>query len=371
MAPPFSPENNYSSDVVNIAEFVLHGDAPIMHEKLSFLCKPPDSKDVPYSSLVAKVAISDTRMQGENQFSNQFSLFGNSCIQCSLEQLAGRGGICSNCIQSTQLAQTLTGGRGIAANGHRGGQPVVNGGKSAKKAVSTETVSGRRTPPSHAVVPYVCEAKNEPVAATEWLSGGLSEAMLYKHSPEINGQWETTVNNTKQQICQIREFQKSALKGALSVSGPPSDICDGPRTTLMIRNIPSLYTPETLLQEWPNIGAYDFFYLPFNSRLQRNLMYVFINFTTPEGALKFKQNWQKTRLPSYTCQKPLNIGFADVQGKDENLRQLKKKRLLHTKNKLCQPLVFRNGFRLPLEVALADLEAIDSSDRSWGFEAIQ
>jgi len=351
MALPFAPENNYSSDVVNIEEYVMDFGTTVLYEneKLSYMCQPPDSKDVPLSSLVAKVAIADNRVQGDNQFANQFSLFGNS--QFSLF---------SDCIQSKG-----------AANGYYGGQPAVMGRNSAKKTGSTEAVSGRRTPPSQAVVPYVCEAKNDPpVAAAEWLSGGLSEAMLYKHSAEINGPWETTVNNAKQQICKM-QTPNAALQGAFSVNGPPSEIYDGPRTTLMIRNIPSLYTPETLLQEWPNIGAYDFFYLPFNSRLQRNLMYVFINFTTPEGALKFKQQWQKTRLPSYTCQKPLNIGFADVQGKDENLRQLKKKRLLHTKNKLCQPLVFRNGYRLPLEVALADLEANDSSDRSWGFEAIQ
>jgi hypothetical protein len=133
----------------------------------------------------------------------------------------------------------------------------------------------------------------------------------------------------------------------------------GGTTTLMIRNIPSPYTPEALLQEWPNEGTYDFLYLPYSSRLQRNLTYVFINFTTPEAALDFKYRWQKMRLVRYSSQKPLNIGVADVQGRDENLRQLRKKRLLHTKVKQCQPIVFRNGVRIPLERALADLETGD------------
>ena len=143
------------------------------------------------------------------------------------------------------------------------------------------------------------------------------------------------------------------LSGSLSF---PDEVCELPKTTLMIRNIPQAYTPETLLQEWPNTASYNFFYLPFNSRLQRNLMYLFIDFTTAEAALEFKNYWQKRRLASYSCQKPLNIGFADVQGRDENLRQLRKRRLFHTKDQMCQPLVFRNGARMPLEMVLAEVE---------------
>jgi len=140
---------------------------------------------------------------------------------------------------------------------------------------------------------------------------------------------------------------------------------DGP-TTLMIRNIPSPFTPDLLLQEWPNNGTYDFFYLPYSGRLQRNLTYVFINFTSPAAALEFKCYWQRRRLVRYTSQKPLNIGFADVQGRDENLRQLRKKRLLYAKTKHCQPIVFRNGIRTPIHFAIADLVLKDepSDDQS-------
>lgn len=137
-------------------------------------------------------------------------------------------------------------------------------------------------------------------------------------------------------------------------------------TTLMIRNIPSQYTPEALMREWPNEGTYDFLYLPFNSQAQRNLTYAFVNFTSPAFAIEFKHMWQKMRLKQFAVQKPLNIGFADVQGRDENLRQLKKKRLLHAKVKQCQPLVFRDGVSIPLEHAFREAEKSLSCHR-YGF----
>lgn len=51
------------------------------------------------------------------------------------------------------------------------------------------------------------------------------------------------------------------------------------KTTLMVRNIPVLYTQEMLLEEWPSDGSWDFLYLPrSNSGAGRfNLTYAFIN----------------------------------------------------------------------------------------------
>merc|ERR1719465_14878 len=41
------------------------------------------------------------------------------------------------------------------------------------------------------------------------------------------------------------------------------------QTTLIIRNVPVLYTREMLLQEWPNEATYDFLYLPYSCSMQR------------------------------------------------------------------------------------------------------
>lgn len=184
-------------------------------------------------------------------------------------------------------------------------------------------------------------------------------------------QQHSAADKPKEQTTEVQtmgqtEHYSAYVTGSFStgLSGPhslPGQVCALEKTTLMIRNIPHAYTQEELLLECPTPASYDFFYLPFNNRLQRNLMYAFINFTTAEAALKFKNHWQGRTLASYLSQKSLNIGFADVQGRDENLRQLRKKRLLRTNDKGSQPLVFRNGERIPFEIALAELDAGNSS----------
>merc|ERR1719469_326403 len=104
--------------------------------------------------------------------------------------------------------------------------------------------------------------------------------------------------------------------------------------------VPVLYNRELLLKEWPHAGVYDFLYLPFCVSTQRNMSYAFINFISEAAALAFVQQWQKQRLSRYTSRKPLNISFADVQGRDSNLWELTKKRVKRIKVTQCQPLIF-------------------------------
>jgi len=78
--------------------------------------------------------------------------------------------------------------------------------------------------------------------------------------------------------------------------------------------------------------------------------------TSEAAALTFVQRWQKQRLAHYTSRKPLNISFADVQGRDSNLWELKKKRVKRVKMTQCQPLVFdQRSSPVSLDYALDDL----------------
>jgi hypothetical protein len=140
--------------------------------------------------------------------------------------------------------------------------------------------------------------------------------------------------------------------GPIAFSGVP--------TTLMIRNIPPKYTQETLVLEWPNHGTYDFFYLPYSCSTQQNLTYAFINFTSHEAALQFKSRWEKRRLNQFSNRKPLTISCADVQGRDENIWQLKKKRNWRLRVKQCQPLICDdNGHQISLAEAFRSLVPLE------------
>lgn len=151
-------------------------------------------------------------------------------------------------------------------------------------------------------------------------------------------------------------------KSSEAIKDPSAEGCtvtayQGLPTTLMIRNIPLTYTQEALAAEWPNSGGmYDFFYVPCSANMQRNKTYAFINFTSNQAALDFKNKWDKMRLPQFATRKALSISCADVQGRDENLLQLMKKRHWRLKVKACQPLIFENGVLTSLDDAFATLE---------------
>jgi hypothetical protein len=181
--------------------------------------------------------------------------------------------------------------------------------------------------------------------------------------------WTNAVMHTRlmeDDICQDTDkmnldahdwYAPNPFEERLPYFSPKPSIPDSARTTLMVRNVPILYRQHMLVQEWPNNGTYDLLYLPFSSTLQRNLTYAFINFTSPAAAQEFKAKWQKMRLSRYTARKPLNVSFADVQGRDENLWQFRKKRLWRMKVQQGEPIIFEDGIQIPLSEALENLES--------------
>jgi len=140
---------------------------------------------------------------------------------------------------------------------------------------------------------------------------------------------------------------------------PPPGLSSGQSmTTLMVRNIPVMYTQEMLMLEWPNHG-YDFLYLPRSCAGQTNLSYAFLNFRSEELAMAFRAVWQKKRLAHFRARKSLNISFADIQGLKAHLQQLKKKRVRRIEMRQCQPYILFNDQVVGLTDALANLDNID------------
>jgi len=132
----------------------------------------------------------------------------------------------------------------------------------------------------------------------------------------------------------------------------------GPRglTTLMVRNVPVMYTQQLLLKEWRNDGIYDFLYLPRSSVGQTNLSFAFINFVSEAHALAFKEKWHKQRMARFTARKPLNISFADVQGLRANILQVTRKRVVSSEAPRNQPHIVVNGRFMEPQEALAMIE---------------
>jgi hypothetical protein len=131
-----------------------------------------------------------------------------------------------------------------------------------------------------------------------------------------------------------------------------------PITTLMIRNIPTWYTQDMLLNEWPNNNTYDLLYLPFCFRTKRNLAFAFVNFMTPEDAIAFRNRWHKQRLQQHTSRKPLDISDADVQGRFDTLQKLTKHKSCRIKNVHFQPAIFANRSRYSIDEYLSTIRSM-------------
>jgi len=124
------------------------------------------------------------------------------------------------------------------------------------------------------------------------------------------------------------------------------------RTTLMVRNIPVMYTQNELVEEWKAWGNFDFLYLPRTAAGKTNLSYAFINFSNDFEAEAFQAAWHKKRLTRYASRKALNVSFAEVQGLEANLMQLRKKRSRCPDATQCEPLVRIGGCFVSLPAAL-------------------
>jgi len=130
----------------------------------------------------------------------------------------------------------------------------------------------------------------------------------------------------------------------------------GEAKTVMVRNIPPRYTQDMLLKEWPNVGNYDFLYLPICIDKKRNATYAFVNFNDSELAEQFYSTWHKKRLQHFSTKKALDISPADVQGRDDNLLQIVRNKTFRIKNIHFQPAIFDGTERISLDEFLTDLD---------------
>ncbi|KAK1259194.1 hypothetical protein QJS04_geneDACA020029 [Acorus gramineus] len=108
-----------------------------------------------------------------------------------------------------------------------------------------------------------------------------------------------------------------------------------PRTTVMIRNVPNMFTKENMLDlldkhcleenmklaESVALGEadpgarseFDFFYLPMDFRTGHNLGYAFVNLTNPTATWKLCVAINGRRLDPLGSRKICEITFARIQ----------------------------------------------------------
>jgi len=171
-----------------------------------------------------------------------------------------------------------------------------------------------------------------------------------------------TTESQGESLSAVQEHQHShssletaaTLPQSLPWSSSGSSI--GGPTTFVVRNIPSRYTKEMLLQEWSVDGTFDFFYLPFSFKLRKTAGYAFLNFTSVEAASAFRTRWHGVSLSAQVSSAKLSICAAEAQGLEANVRHLLKNKIARVKNPMYLPSVFDGLQEIPFSECVQRLE---------------
>lgn len=148
-------------------------------------------------------------------------------------------------------------------------------------------------------------------------------------------------------------------KGVDNEARAATNASDGPKTTAMLRNIPNKYMQSALLEEIDAegfSGQYDFLYLPMDSHNKTNVGYAFVNFIQSSDLDRFCSQFADRKFLKYPSQKIAMCSPAHVNGLEANVRQLSKKAVAQFRDPEYQPIVFRDGKRIPFNTALRELE---------------
>jgi len=132
-------------------------------------------------------------------------------------------------------------------------------------------------------------------------------------------------------------------------------------TTLMLRNVPQTWSRDmltSLLDSKGFAGQYDFIYLPINIKIQLNVSYAFLNFSTPSAAERFVEVFHGLGAGS-SEDEALQVCLSEVQGLDANVRRYQNSPIMgQSVPELYKPALFCGGRRVPFPAPTTRLRGI-------------
>lgn len=118
-----------------------------------------------------------------------------------------------------------------------------------------------------------------------------------------------------------------------------------PVTTLMIRNIPNLYSQRDFVAELESLGfggdTFDFLYLPLDKGTKASIGYAFVNFASEALAEQCMVAFQGYRFKKHrkTSGRIAAVSVAHIQGLEDNLRHYENAAVNNARNKQRRPIV--------------------------------
>mmetsp|Transcript_139163 Transcript_139163/g.444646 ORF Transcript_139163/g.444646 Transcript_139163/m.444646 type:complete len:469 (-) Transcript_139163:100-1506(-) len=226
--------------------------------------------------------------------------------------------------------------------------PVVSAGQqvplepACAAFVPAQTSSKPALPPGMWLVPFSCSSPYD-------MNNCMAQGYQNKY-PIWEGRQLSKAPATKQPTQQQQRGGKDAKVASLDADTPPTE--GDTRTTVMLRNVPSNYSRDMvldLINEKGFAGKYDFLYLPIDFRTQACLGYAFVNLAAPEDVAEFWRTFSGFADWVVPSKKVCRVTWSDPhQGRDAHVDRYRNSPVMHQSvPDKYKPLVFEAGERRP------------------------
>ncbi|MCQ2820848.1 MAG: RNA-binding protein [archaeon] len=132
-----------------------------------------------------------------------------------------------------------------------------------------------------------------------------------------------------------RSFTKSRFGGLFEELKTPKKKCksnaisverimkgEDKRTSLILKNIPSNMSKDTLTEILSDVGNINYLYLPYDRNKDKNEGFALLNIINYKNVINIFNKIRNLKLEAYKLRRPIQIYYSKIQGKEKLLELL-------------------------------------------------
>merc|ERR1719512_154788 len=214
-----------------------------------------------------------------------------------------------------------------------------------------------------AMLPTYPEQVSVPLAVpSHCFDAGSSQST--NEQQQADSLWRSRPTENRQAL----QPQPTPLSASAPVEAPkarasaPAPGSSAPRTTVMLRNLPSGFTRRMLLEFLDAqgfAGRYDFAYLPFSFETMTSLTHAFVNMVGPADADRLRDHLEGFSSWGTPSDSVCSVVWNDKsQGLSELVERYRNSPVMHDGiPEECKPVIFRNGKKVKFPAPTQKIKA--------------
>lgn len=219
----------------------------------------------------------------------------------------------------------------------------------------------------------MARGRSAPLCAGMWMQTGFDESgNFYPYSPvsmDPMMSWQWAYLDPYSGVGEAQTFESpgptpsaaSSCSRSYEVMGATEkEEPKGPKTTVLLRNLPSDFTRAALLELLEDEGfdgGFDFIYLPMDFGAKVCLGYAFVNFVTGSDA---QRCWEIfSGYSDWESDKPCEVTWGEpCQGLQAHIERYRNSPVMHKSiPEEWKPLIFKDGVRMPFPAPTKSISA--------------